>query len=362
MSRASDPSRALQCLRDVEVPVGARSRVRARIESQIDRRAVAGGPSRRRWMIGMLAAPVVAIAIVALWPRPEGRALSVQVGERHDVALPSGHVSIRGPAEVTISHDELALVQGTVEAEGHLHVSGPTCDVLVQGSAEVTVSGAQLSVRVFAGSVQIAPPVVTCEVIELSPRRPITASGARKADSAAVASSPPPGTMSAPARSIVAAPDAEIAKPSSAHVAVPARERPEPRVAPPAGAPTSSRSTPEAPPLPSDVREGGTVDTAPRVVSSAEPPSDPLADEVAAYRAAVALEARDPAAAREAWQAWRARWPTSPLAQSVDLRLLAVLDRLGRHGEASDLAREFVRRYPRSPRRAEVQHLIMGER
>lgn len=436
MNRAADPLRALQSLRDVEVPVGARSRVRARIESQLDRRAIMRGPTRRRWLVGVLAAPLAAVLVLALWPRSEPRAVSVAAGERHEVELASGHVSIHGPAEVAISRDQLSLVQGTVEAQGQLRVKGPSCDVVVQGAAEVSVTGAKLRVRVFAGSVQVVPPVITCEVIDLSPRRPITASGAHKPASHALSASAPSAALpaettapalegtaappplessavlsavspplessavspsrqtsatppSAPARSVRSAP---IAPPSGASMGA-ARSR-APSIAPPSAAPvdaaTSRASANGAPSAalgdaaasraatiartsatPGDAatsrapsiasRSAALVEgAAARAPSTKLAPTDPLADAVAAYHAAVALEARDLAAARAAWQVWRTRWPNSPLAQSVDLHLLAVLDRLGRHGEASDLARDFVRRYPRSPRRAEVQRLIVG--
>jgi hypothetical protein len=312
------PLRALQSLRDVDVPVGARSRVRARIEAQLDRRAVRRGSSRRRWMIGLLAVPIAIVAFVVWWPRSETRAVSVAGGERYDVALDSGRVSVRGPAEVAIARDQVSVMHGTVDAQGQLRLKGPTCDVVVDGSAEVSVKGSQLTVRVFAGSVEIVPPVATCERVDLiSGPKPITASRDRTHAPRAIPAAPAmePIDVRPPPREIRIAPRREV---------------PEPAVAEPAAV-------------------------------SETPRTDPLAEAVGAYHAAVALEASDLSAARQAWTTWRARWSQSPLAQSADLHLLSVLERLDRHGEASDLAREFVQRYPRSPRRAEVVRMIVGE-
>jgi hypothetical protein len=325
----SEPLRALESLREVEVPVGARSRVRARIEAELDHRAI-GGTSRRRWALGLLAVPVAIVALVVLWPRSQTRAVSVAAGDRYDVALDSGHVSVRGPAEVSMSRDQFLLVYGTVDAQGQLRVQGPSCDVVLDGSAEVSVKGSQLIVRVFAGSAQIVPPVASCERIDLlsgPTQQPITASTGRNV-------SPPPPPQPTEVVEVVIPP-----------APAPGREPPPPRRAPPATdvVDVVPPPSPEPPAAPSEA-----------------PRPDPLAAAVAAYHAAVALEASDLAAARHAWTTWRARWSQSPLAQSADLHLLSVLERLDRRSEASDLAREFVQRYPRSPRRAEVERMIAG--
>lgn len=390
----TDPLRALESLRDIEVPVGARSRVRARVEAHLDRRAIMQGSPRRRWLLGFaLVAPIAVVALIALWPRSDRRAISVAGGDRYDVALPSGHVSIRGPAEVAVTRGQLSLVQGTVDAQGQLRVNGPTCAVVVQGSAEVSVKGAQTMVRVFAGSVEIIPPVATCEVIELQ-GGPITASVGRKLAPAIASTSGAAPAISDSSSTRGAAPTEPIeVSPSiqapnriaaSPPQKAPSRiESPSKPIEPPARSSENEASMPVQAAAPVDVATRASVDSPPptsdappprsdvlpnpdaqpaRPVASEAARPDPLAAEVAAFRAAVALEASNLAAARQAWQAWRARWSTSPLAQSVDLHLLAVLDRLGRHDEASKLARDFVRRYPRSPRRAEVERLIEAPR
>ena len=354
----TEPMRALESFSDVDVPLGARARVRARIEAHVDRRAITNGSSRR-WMIGALV-PVAILGLIMVWPRSDGRAI-VAVGDHYEVALGSGQVSIHGPAELAMSGEQLSLVQGTVDARGELRVQGPACTVDVRGSAEVSVKGAQLTVRVFSGSVQITPPppVNECEVIDLWSQRPIAASADRKTPAANVTPAAvdvvvPPPTQAADVT--VAIPPARKPRVASRPREAPADRAIEPPVV--ASIETAQPAAPldSTPPAPTP----SVTPTSP--TPSVAAPTDPLADAVAAYHAAVALEAQDLSAARLAWQTWRARWSKSPLAHSADLHLLGVLDKLDRHGEASDLAREFVQRYPRSPRRAEVERLIVGGR
>src|SRR6185503_2352656 len=96
----------------------------------------------------------------------------------------------------------------------------------------------------------------------------------------------------------------------------------------------------------------------PPAVATPAPRPDELAAALAEYRAATALENTDPTAAVRAWQTWRAKRSSSALAHGADLRLLALLRALHRDDEAAALAREFLRRYPSSPRRADVERII----
>ncbi len=75
------------------------------------------------------------------------------------------------------------------------------------------------------------------------------------------------------------------------------------------------------------------------------------------YQQAAALLPADPAAALGRVQSLRARWPGSALRYEVDVRVVQALVALGRTGQASQEARDFLRRYPRSPRRAEMEAL-----
>ena len=90
--------------------------------------------------------------------------------------------------------------------------------------------------------------------------------------------------------------------------------------------------------------------------------AEELAAALAEYRTAKSLESSDPDAAVRAWQAWRAHRSNTPLAHGADLRLLALLHTLHRDGEAAALAREFLQRYPHSPRRGDVERLLGGAR
>jgi outer membrane protein assembly factor BamD (BamD/ComL family) len=82
-----------------------------------------------------------------------------------------------------------------------------------------------------------------------------------------------------------------------------------------------------------------------------------LAEEVAAYREAEALVGDSPALAVQRLNAFRHRYPASPLAEEASLRLIQALLALGRVDEARAQARHFVVRYPRSAKRAELEAL-----
>ncbi len=300
-----------QALRDVAIPPGMRGRVRDGVEGALDRAAFARRrPVRaRRWVLGAAAAAsAMAAAIVAAMlvrtpdnlaatiapPAPTApiaaagvppRTVAVAAGERVVLSLARGHVSMRGPADAVMDGAAVTLLRGTLDVLGQVEVRGPTCSAQIDGTAAVSVIGATLVVRRFAGSVQLSQAAVDCQVLEV--------------DGPSAPAPPPP-----------------------------------PRVAPP------------RPPAP--IADHRTAPAAP----------DPLAAAVAAYRDAAALEALDPATALEAWRAWLVRWPDSALAHSVELRMLGVLGRLGRHAEATARARAFLRRYPDSPRRADVERLL----
>jgi len=379
---AADP---LQSLRDVEVPTGARQRVRARIEAQLDRAAVVSYGARRLALAAVGSFAVALIAFVVLThSRP--RAISVAAGQRVDVVVGTGHVALNGPAEVEMTGDRLALVRGSLEARGDVRVAGPSCEVVVHGTAELAVRGPQLTVRVFAGSVEIVKPDVTCDVIELTPPQtqlPATPANAESAEHLPNAAFAPARTTTPgdetvmPSRTTSASHDAASRPGATSHersatvprdVAPPSASDIEPTTAPNAVATTASHGTESiAPDAPRTEARNAEMISASGLPAEPKPPSpaasgDRLSESVAAYRAAALLEATDLGAAREAWLAWRVRWAESPLAQGADLHVLGVLDRLGQRREAAELARNFLRRYPESPRRADVQRIIEGKR
>ena len=331
----------LYALRDVDVPVGARTRIRARIEAELDRPV---RPRRRAAALAFATAAVVTMIIVAIaLPQSTSRReVDVPAGTRVEVVLANGRSSVVGPAQVTLDDQGLSLSSGKVDAEGKLRVRGPSCDVMIDGSAEVSVKGPQLTVRVFAGSVEIVPPVVSCERIDLTPAVKTANHAPRVTDD------------------VTKAPTAEPALVAPA-VAIDEPVRAEKPITP---APTRPDRTPSLPALP-DRPSAPPPPPPPTIeaVESAPPqPTDELTQALADYRAATALESNDPAGAVLAWQTWRTKHATSALAHGADLRLLALLRGLHRDREVAELAREFLQRYPKSPRRADVERLLEAPR
>lgn len=98
-------------------------------------------------------------------------------------------------------------------------------------------------------------------------------------------------------------------------------------------------------------------ETNPRPVARRQRP-DGLAEQAAAYRQALALRYRDDQAAIDAWREMQRRWPRGALRQEVDVQIIDALSRLGRHGAAEQEARRFLRRHPRSSKRADVERLL----
>jgi hypothetical protein len=409
---------SLYALRDVDIPAGARTRVRARIEAQLARRP--------RRLIGIVAftaaaaaAVVVLVGLVGLPGSVARREFVVPAGTRADFVLAHGHSSVHGPAQVTVDDNGLSLTSGRIDAQGRLRVRGPACDVFVDGAAEVSVKDAQLMVRVFAGSVQIVPPAVSCEMIDLTPakspaspkltRREDTSAGPQAAELTAPAAptlepsttptiSTTTATTMTPTISTTTATRPSATPPTTTSTIADRSSRPgRARSISPAGgdddmqARTSATAPTTAPSLADRSSQSGRalpalpasgVDARSSKTAALDPPSptagklDPwalapiagppaqqrrsgeLADALTEYRAATALESTDPTAAVLAWQAWRTRRSNTALAHGADLRLLALLGALHRHDEAAALAREFLARYPHSPRRADVARLI----
>jgi hypothetical protein len=85
-----------------------------------------------------------------------------------------------------------------------------------------------------------------------------------------------------------------------------------------------------------------------------------LAQEVAAYREAAALVATSPALAVVRLRTHREHFPASALGPEVSLRLVQAFTALGRGADARREAQSFLIRYPRSPKRAEMQAIVDG--
>lgn len=343
-----------QSLQDVDVPVGARGRVRQRVVE-----ALAAPPRRRRAPIvvaslAIAGAAAAAVVVVARDPAPPGapRAttpVAVAEGQRVALTVGQGHASVVGPAEVRIVDGALRIRRGTVETLGALAIAGPRCEAQLDGSAQVSVRGDATQVRVFAGFARVARVDPLCEVIDLT-----AAPGASSADAPVPAA---PTALDAPAA--LAPVDAGVPDAETIVAAEPVRPRPvapRVRVAPPEIA--------AAPPADVDLAPAA-IDTAPPPAIPTAPPAaaappavDPLTAEVDAYRAAVAREAADPVTAVAAWRAVLARWPDGALAEAAALRLIALHGRLGQRAPQQAAARAFLARHPRSARAADVARLF----
>ena len=96
------------------------------------------------------------------------------------------------------------------------------------------------------------------------------------------------------------------------------------------------------------------------VVSPAAPAmatESELSQQVRDYREAVADMHSNPSLALDKLTAFRSKWHKSPIAQEVDLRVIEALVALGRHHEAANSARLFVRSYPGNAHAAQMQRI-----
>ncbi|MBL8625724.1 MAG: hypothetical protein JNK64_30710 [Myxococcales bacterium] len=336
-------------LKDVDVPVGARGRVRQRVVDAL----AAPRPRRRRAplvLAGLALAGTAAAAIVVVardGAPPSARPVAVADGQRVGLAVGEGHASVVGPAEVRVVDGALRISRGTVETLGAMAIAGPRCEAHVEGSAQVSVRGDATQVRVFAGFARVAHVDPLCEVIDLT-----AAPAPASAPSAPTAPPAPPAAIDPidPTPIDAGVPDAETIVAAAPPRAVAPRPRP--------AAPSPAVDEPPAvdTPPPAVDTPSPAVDEPP--TAPAQPAVDPLTAEVAAYRAAVAREAADPVTAIAAWRAVIDRWPDGALAEAAELRLIALLGRLGKRAPQEAAARAFLARHPRSARAADVARLL----
>lgn len=329
--RPVDQERLWRVLRAAEPPDGAAERVREQVEGSLERRP------RRRVAIAVSVAVAAAAAallvavrggdveirpaprvVSAASARQDGRTIvagqslgsgAVQVagGGNLRIALDRAEVAVAGPAAVELGPRGLFVREGRVEIRGVTRVAGPACEAEVSGRAAVEVQRSHVQVTVFAGSASVAKSQVACTVIDLT--RP----GSGQTQSAP----PAPETGAGAGRT---------------------------QSAQPAGAPATAGAL-SAPPA-----------------DPASPPADTaLAGQVDAYWAAERLRASDPAAALARFEALQARWPRSPLRPEIDLAIIDLHVQLGRTDAARARARQFLRRYPDSPRRDDVRRIEMRQ-
>jgi hypothetical protein len=99
----------------------------------------------------------------------------------------------------------------------------------------------------------------------------------------------------------------------------------------------------------------------PKTIPKKHTPSD-LAAQVAAFRGALSLLGKDDEAALARWRAIAKRWPTGPLRQEVDLRIIETLIRLERWSEGRLAGQAFCSRHPSSPKVSTVRRLLEAKK
>jgi hypothetical protein len=224
------------------------------------------------------------------------RAISVGERGRLQLALPRARAFVQGPARIELARGTLVVHEGSAEVDGLLQVHGAGCRATVNGRCAVSRTASQLQITVFAGSVQVQAPEVACSIVDVGERA--LAADVSRAPAAAAA---------------------------------PAPREPEP----------VTRSA-QARPRP------------------ASPPPSELAQQVQAYREALALRGRDDARAIALFREMNRRWPRSPLRHEIDLNVVDALLRTGRSAEAAAEARRFLTRHPHSSKADEIRKSLGG--
>jgi hypothetical protein len=312
--RPADQEAIWQRVRGLEPPPGAKQRVNDAVLARARR-----SPARYAW----LAIPAAAIAAAVVWlvVQPGGDAApagplvvaasgaqqgttrvaagdrladgAVRVDGSLRLALDRASVDVVGPALFEVSRQAVVLREGQVRIEGSAEVAGPACKATIRGTSTVEVKPATMLVTVIAGSAEIAPPDLSCSVVDLSVNRPETATA------------------------------------------------PTPR-------------PPEPPAGPAPVAVAPPPEPAPKRV--ADPRSD-LALQSEAYFAAQRVRATDPAGALAKLRAIVRRWPRAAIRHEVDLGIIDILVELGRTDEARRAARRFLADHPRSERAGEIREI-----
>lgn len=95
------------------------------------------------------------------------------------------------------------------------------------------------------------------------------------------------------------------------------------------------------------------------VASEALPPSE-LARLVTEFEQAKVFAKDDPARGLTAFRSLQQRWPHSPLSPEIDLQVVSLLNRLGKHNESQRESAAFVHEHPDSPRAKELEHALQA--
>jgi hypothetical protein len=75
---------------------------------------------------------------------------------------------------------------------------------------------------------------------------------------------------------------------------------------------------------------------------------------VAEFKAAKVLAKDNPEQGLIAFRKLQKRWPNSPLRPEIDLQIVSLLNRIGKHDESKHEAEAFVQDHPENPRAKEL--------
>ncbi len=358
----TDQEALWQAMRGVDPPAGARARVLEGIERSAQR-----GP-RRGWLYAGAGLAAAAAALALVWSlqapaaRPHVVAVAggfqsqaalvagttlgpeevvIEARGRIEMDLPKARVEVSGPARLAAAGDRVKLSEGRLTMSGAAEVQAPTCTAAVDGRCQVVVSRQETLVTVFAGTAEVSPQA-GCRVIysdeqELAARDDERAE--RSDDNDVVAAVPDPNALAAGEE-----PDDDA-------------ETDE------ADADTDTEANDDA---------RATLDTATdrsrrtrrargRQRAAAPTPSQ-LAKQVGEFERAMATADTQPGRTLTALRAFRRSWPNSPLAHEADLAIFEVLTRLDHQAAADRAGRSFLRRYPKSPKAAQVRARLPDKR
>jgi TolA-binding protein len=81
---------------------------------------------------------------------------------------------------------------------------------------------------------------------------------------------------------------------------------------------------------------------------------------VSEFEHAKALAKSDPARGLAAFRRLQQNWPNSPLSPEIDLQIVSLLNRLGKHEESQRESEAFVQEHPDSPRAKELEHALQA--
>lgn len=228
--------------------------------------------------------------------------LDVSSGGEATLSYQGIEAEVRGPARLHIEPGQLTVQRGEGTVRGALTLKGGSCEAEVDGEARFEMAHDKLQIVAVAGFVKATSAVVTCEIIDL--KAPVS----ERAD--------------APAEVPVANVQDDAVAQSPV---VPQRKR--------------------------AVR---------RARKASAGTSCDLGAQANAYRRAMALsEASETASAL---RKVRAKWRGCPLSHEVDLALIETLLRGDQKRSARAEAQRFLKRYPASPRRADVRELLQAQK